>query len=196
MGPTTTVLGADGAARSLDRALVERARAADHAAFEALVTRRADTAFRTAFAILRNEADARDATQDAFLRAWRELRTLRDADRFDAWFGRILVNTCRNAMRGRRRRIVREIPVDPANDLHERPDGTAPLEDQAARLDRVRRAFLRLTPDERLLLALHHGEARPIEEVARLVGAPGGTVKWRLYEARAALARALEHEDR
>lgn len=196
MGPTTTVLGADGAARSLDRALVERARAADPEAFEVLVTRRADVAFRTAFAILRNEADARDATQDAFLRAWRELRTLRDADRFDAWFGRILVNTCRNAMRGRRRRIVREIPIDPTDDLPERPDGTAALEDQAARLDRVRRAFLRLSPDERLLLALHHGEARPIEEVARLVGAPGGTVKWRLYEARAALARALEHEDR
>jgi RNA polymerase sigma-70 factor (ECF subfamily) len=175
---------------------VERARAADPEAFEVLVTRRADVAFRTAFAILRNEADARDATQDAFLRAWRELRTLRDADRFDAWFGRILVNTCRNAMRGRRRRIVREIPIDPTDDLPERPDGTAALEDQAARLDRVRRAFLRLSPDERLLLALHHGEARPIEEVARLVGAPGGTVKWRLYEARAALARALEHEDR
>ena len=196
MGPTTTVLGADGAARSLDRALVERARAADHAAFEALVTRRADNAFRTAFAILRNEADARDATQDAFVRVWRELRTLRDADRFDAWFGRILVNTCRNAMRGRRRRTLREIPVDPAEDIVERAHGDPAPDDRAAQVDRVQRAFLRLTADERLLLALHHGEARPIEEVARLVGAPAGTVKWRLYEARAALARALEHEDR
>src|SRR5262245_39699434 len=120
MGPTTTVLGADGAARSMERALVDRARAADHEAFEALVRRRADTAYRTAFAILRNEADARDATQDAFLRAWRELRSLRDPDRFDAWFGRILVNTCRNAMRGRARRVVREIPVDPAEDIGER----------------------------------------------------------------------------
>jgi RNA polymerase sigma-70 factor (ECF subfamily) len=196
MGPISTVLGADGATRSLDRALVERARAADPAAFEVLVTRRADAAYRTAFAILRNEADARDATQDAFLRAWCELPSLRDAERFDAWFGRILVNTCRNSMRGRRRRVLREIPVDPVEELVEAPVDVVALDDRAAQVDRVRRAFLRLTPDERLLLALHHGEARPIEEVARLLAAPAGTVKWRLFAARASLARALEHEDR
>ena len=196
MGPTTTVLGADAAARSLDRALVERARDADHGAFETLVVRRADAAYRTAFAILRNEADARDATQDAFLRAWRELRSLRDPERFDAWFGRILVNTCRNTMRGRRRRVLREIPVDPAEDVGQSTQVGPGPDERAAQVDRVRRAFLRLTTDERLLLALHHGEARPIDEVARLLGSPAGTVKWRLFEARAALARALEHEDR
>jgi RNA polymerase sigma-70 factor (ECF subfamily) len=196
MGPTTTVLSADSAVRSLDRALVERARAADHDAFEALVMRRADAAYLTAYAILRNEADARDATQDAFLRTWRELPSLRDPERFDAWFGRILVNTCRNAMRGRKRRVLREIPVDPAGDIGERAHVDPTPDERAAQVDRVQRAFLRLTLDERLLLALHHGESRPIEEVARLVGAPAGTVKWRLFEARASLARALEHEDR
>lgn len=196
MSPTTTVLGADVAARSLDRALVERARAADHEAFETLVVRRADAAYRTAYGILRNEADARDATQDAFLRAWRDLRSLRDPERFDTWFGRILVNTCRNSMRGRKRRVLREIPVGPSENLGDPPAASPGLADRAAQVDRVRRAFLRLTADERLVLALHHGEARPVEEVAVLIGIPVGTVKWRLFAARRSLSRALEHEDR
>jgi RNA polymerase sigma-70 factor (ECF subfamily) len=192
----TTVLAADATTGSLDRALVERARA-DRDAFEVLVHRHADAAYRTAYAIMRNEADARDAAQDAFVQAWRQLGSLRDAGRFEAWFGRILVNTCRNALRSRRRRLLREIPVDPvpAADAEHR-DPAPLLSDRSADVDRVQRAFLRLNPDERLLLALHHGESRPVEEVAALTGAPIGTVKWRLFAARRSLARALEHEDR
>jgi RNA polymerase sigma-70 factor (ECF subfamily) len=192
----TTVLAGDTTTGSLDRALVERA-GADRDAFEALVRRHADAAYRTAFAIMRNESDARDATQDAFVQAWRQLGSLRDADRFDAWFGRILVNTCRNALRSRRRRHLREIPVTPVPDAEIEHRDPAPLpSERTANLDRIQRAFLRLDADERLVLALHHGESRRVEEVATLTGAPVGTVKWRLYQARRSLARALEHEDR
>ncbi len=89
--------------------LVERAQAGDQAAFEALLERWLGPSLRTAFAILGNEPDARDATQDAFLQAWRELRRLRDPDRFDAWLNRILVNRCRTLRGSRRRTTVREI---------------------------------------------------------------------------------------
>lgn len=99
------------AIRAGETALVERARRGDHEAFAALVDARLTATFRSALAILGNEADARDATQEIFLRAWRNLPELRDPDRFAAWFGRIVVNTCRTSIRGRRRRIVREISV-------------------------------------------------------------------------------------
>ena len=74
--------------------LVRRAAHGDNAAFEVLVTVRADRAFRLARSILGNESDARDATQDAFIAVWRELPRLRDAEHFDAWLRRILVNRC------------------------------------------------------------------------------------------------------
>ena len=91
------------AIRAGEAPLVERARRGDHEAFAALIDGRLVPTFRTALAILGNEADARDATQEIFLRVWRNLPELRDADHFAAWFGRIVVNTCRTAIRGRRR---------------------------------------------------------------------------------------------
>ena len=94
------------AIRAGEAPLVERACRGDHEAFAALIDGRLVPTFRTALAILGNEADARDATQEIFLRVWRNLPELRDADHFAAWFGRIVVNTCRTAIRGRRRRIV------------------------------------------------------------------------------------------
>ena len=66
--------------------------------FAALTRQNVDGAYRLAWAILRDGAAADDATQDAFAIAWRKRSSLRDADRFDAWFGRILVNVCRDRL--------------------------------------------------------------------------------------------------
>jgi RNA polymerase sigma-70 factor, ECF subfamily len=176
-------------------ALVERAQAGDRAAFGQLVERSGETAFRTARAILGSEADARDATQEAFLSAWRERRGLRDPARFDAWFGRILVNSCRQVMRGRRRRSVREIT---ASDLADPVDGLvgrepAP-EERSVSIDTVERAFERLAAPERAILVLHHLEHRPLDDIALTLDVPVGTVKSRLHAARQSLERALEAE--
>lgn len=176
-------------------ALVERAQAGDRIAFERLVGRRVDSAYRTARAILGNEADARDATQEAFLSAWRERRGLRDPARFDAWFGRILVNSCRQVLRGRRRRSVREIAASDLSDPVDSLLASDPaLDDRSADLDAIERAFERLSGPERAILVLHHLEHRPVADIAAALGVPAGTVKSRLHAARSSLERALEAE--
>ena len=87
----------------MDRELLVRARAGDREAFEQIVLAKGEPFFRTALAIVGNDADARDATQETFVAAWRSLPGLRDLDRFDAWLGRILINECRMSLRHRRR---------------------------------------------------------------------------------------------
>ena len=171
---------------SSDPTLVEMARAGDDGAFDRLVETRLDRAYRTALAILRTDWDARDACQDAFVAAWRELPRLRDVESFDAWLDRIVVNQCRAVLRKRRR--VREIQMT-ADGGFEEP--AASPTDSFADVDAIRAALETLGPDDRTILALHHGEGRPVAEIARLIGAPQGTVMWRLYRARRALAAKL-----
>ena len=180
-----------------DAGLVERARQGDHDAFAALIDGRVEPTYRTALAILGNEADARDATQDTFVRAWRSLPELRDPERFSAWLGRILVNTCRTAMRGRRRRLVREISVGdfPTDDAWSGPSLASP-DESTADVDLVARALDRIPVSDRTLLALHHYEHLPLEQIAQMLGVPAKTVKSRLFTARRALQRALEAERR
>ena len=90
----------------MDRELLVRARAGDREAIEQIVFAKGESLFRTALAILGNEADARDATQEAFVSAWRGIAFLKDFDRFDAWMGRILINESRMTLR-RRRAVAR-----------------------------------------------------------------------------------------
>ena len=96
----------------MDRLLVERARAVDRDAFGELMVHRMEGAYRMALDILGRPADARDATQETFIAVWRGLPSLREPDRFDAWFNRMLLNSCRMAMRRHRR--VREITFSSA----------------------------------------------------------------------------------
>lgn len=150
---------------------------------------RLDRAYRTALAILGTDWDARDACQEAFVSAWRELPRLRDVTRFDAWLDRIVVNQCRTLLRGRKAR-VREISIDASQ--HASVELSAPSAiDALADVDQVRRAFTRLPADQRFVLALHHGEGRSVAEIATLIGVPAGTVMWRLYRARRSLEKAL-----
>jgi RNA polymerase sigma-70 factor (ECF subfamily) len=176
--------------------LVGRARNGDRVAFERLVERWIEPAFRTALAILGREADARDATQDALLDAWRNMRQLRDPERFDAWLGRIHLNACRTAGRRRGRATIHEISVSFIPEMDE-PFGRRPgVADESAGLDELERAFERLSLPLRTVLVLHHWQRRSVDEIAAVLAIPEGTVKWRLHEARAALACALEEERR
>jgi RNA polymerase sigma-70 factor (ECF subfamily) len=177
--------------------LVVGARSGDRDSFDVLMDERIGPAFRTAMAILGHEADARDATQEVFVKAWSHLRSLRDVERFDAWFGRILVNTCRSALRRRYRSQVREIPAGALIGSHHPASRSEDqFEEQAADADLLERAFERLAADDRALLVLHHLDGRPVTAIAAILGIPEGTAKSRLYAARRALERAIEVEHR
>jgi RNA polymerase sigma-70 factor (ECF subfamily) len=174
----------------VDRQLVSRARAGDREAFGQIVLATGEQHLRTALAILGNEADARDAVQEAYVSAWRGLGGLRDVERFDAWLGRIMVNECRMALRRRGR--VREIQM-PAH-LEGRTSGHQPAH-QPDRDGGFDAAFERLNADQRSILVLHHLHGYGVGEIAARLGIPGGTVKWRLSRARAALRAELARDD-
>jgi len=179
--------------------LVRLAQDGDVRAFEALLERRLTSLLRLAISLLRDEAEAHDAVQHACVNAWRELPRLREVDRFDAWLNRIVANSCRDALRSRRRRRVREIAVshlDPVRgaDLAA-SSGPGPAE-HAEQLDMVRNAFDRLDPNARAILVLHHLEGRSVTEIGAALGLTVTTIKWRLHRARQALEQALEIERR
>jgi len=176
-------------------ALVERARDGDRHAFDRLVAARLPQTFRLAKAITGHAGDAEDVTQEAFLLAWRNLPRLREPAKFDAWFGRILVNEARMALRRRGRVMTVSVDAFDVRDGDTRdfvPGALDPSIDAIAQGDALQRAIDRLTVDQRTILALHHLEERPVAEIASIFDIPVGTAKWRLHEARAALERAME----
>lgn len=184
--PPTIPLSSEAASVAFrgERALIARAGAGDAGAFGELLAPRIDRLLQAARAILGNEADARDATQDACLSAWVNLPRLRNEARFDAWLNRVLLNRCRDLLRARKR--SREIALEG----YELPD-SGPSPDVTATIS-VMAAFDRLSMSDRYILVLHHLHDRPLTDVARVLGIPVGTAKSRLYAARKALERALE----
>jgi RNA polymerase sigma-70 factor, ECF subfamily len=182
-------------ATSGEQALVERARRGDSTAFDRLVAIRLAPTVRLARAIVGDHAEADDVAQEAFVQAWRNLPTLRDTAKFDAWFGKIVVNAARGSVR--RRRNVMTVDIEalsmdgqshPALGRHD------PGMEGIAELDALQGAFARLSADQRTILALHHLEERSVADIAAMLGIPTGTAKWRLHAARTALERALESE--
>jgi len=182
------VTNASELATAHDGDLVARAGRGDVDAFEALVTARLGRVFRLASAILGSEADAHDVVQDSFVAAWRHLPALRDDAKFDAWLTKVVVNRCRDVLRRRRR--SREVELTDAWG-HESADLVGGVADAEA----VNAAFERLSSAQRALLVMHHLNRASVVDIARQLGIPEGTAKWRLHAARTALERALE-EDR
>jgi RNA polymerase sigma-70 factor, ECF subfamily len=171
---------------AIDRSLIDRARNGDLDAFESIVRARMDAVYRLTSAILGNEADARDAAQETFVAVWRQLRRLREPEKFDAWLQRVAVNASRMMIRSRSRRRIREIPSSSVVALGER--AAASPRDDAAILDA---ALATLPVEQRAILVLHHLEGRPVDEIARIFDIPEGTAKSRLFVARRALAMAI-----
>ena len=157
--------------------LVERASQGDHEAFGMLVgahLARLDTAARL---ILRDPELARDAVQEATLRAWRNLRGLRDPDRFDAWLHRLTVNACLDLARQRRSRVI-EVELTPLHDAPV-PDATSRVTDAMY----VERMLATLDPAQRAVVVLHYYLDLSLPETAAALGIPVGTAKSRLNRA-------------
>ena len=161
----------------------------DHDAFAALVGAASDRLYALACLILRDTDRAEDATQEAFVRAWRELPKLRDADRFDAWLRRLVVNACYDEGRRLRRRAeVSLVLLDHRSVI----DTSSAM----AETDRVDRAFRRLPLDQRVVLALQHYYDLSHVEIAETLGIPLGTVKSRVRYGVAAMRAQLDADDR
>jgi RNA polymerase sigma-70 factor, ECF subfamily len=174
----------------VDRTLVERAKHGDEDAYAGLMAIAGDRLLSIAYRILRDLDRAEDAVQAALISGWRDLPTLHEADRFEAWLTRILVRVCyAEAERGRRWNAnIRVLPVDgPAT-----PDSTTIV----AERDRIDRGFRRLPTDQRAILVLHYYLGWTQPEIARDLHVPIGTVKSRLFYATRALRAAIEADER
>ena len=168
------------------RGTVERAKRGDHDAFAMLVDvaiARLDAAARL---ILRDPELARDAVQEALIRAWRDLPGLRDPERFDAWLYRLTVNSSLDLARRRRRRPI-EVEITPL-DSPLAADAAGQLADR----ELVDEALKRLDPGHRAVVALHYLLGMPLAEVAASLGIPLGTAKSRLHYALAAMRTTVE----
>ena len=172
------------------RELVNRAKRGDEEAFDALARQVGDRCMAIASWILRDADLAEDAVQATLVRAWRELRTLRDADRFEAWLHKILTNECYAEARRRTRwsAKIRVLPVPDSVD----GGGVLTVNDR----DQLERAFRRLTLEQRSVLVFHHVVGLPLAEVAERLGIPLGTAKSRLRNGTAAMRASLEAHDR
>jgi RNA polymerase sigma-70 factor, ECF subfamily len=167
--------------------LVERARRGDRDAFASLVQATSDRMYAIAVRILRDGHLAEDALQSALITCWRELPSLRDPARFEAWVRRLVVHAC--YAEAKRRSVwsanVRVLPVDgPAS-----PDG--PLVSIVQR-DTLDRAFRRLSVEQRAIFVLHHHLGLPLVEIAETLGIPAGTARSRLHYATRMLRAAIE----
>jgi RNA polymerase sigma-70 factor, ECF subfamily len=174
----------------VDRDLVQAAQGGDRAAYVDLISARTDRLFSVAQRILRDIDRAEDALQDALVIAWRDLRSLRDPDRFDAWLQRLVIHVCiSQATRERRRAAqLRVLPVDgPAA-----PDELLSVADR----DLLDRGFRRLPPKQRALLVMHHYLGYEPTEIAENLGIPAGTARSRLHHAHRAMRAALEADAR
>ena len=136
--------------------------------------------YRIALSMLKSDADAADAIQEAVFKGWLHRAALRDGEKFDAWLTRILVNECRNVQRRWKRR---------AEPLDERAAACEPPPDQE-----LHDALMALPERLRLPLVMHYLEGYPLREIASILGIAQTTVKARLHQARGALRRALSTE--
>jgi RNA polymerase sigma-70 factor (ECF subfamily) len=159
------------------RGLVERARQGDHDAFAVLARAALPRLDAAARLILRDRELARDAVQDAMLRAWRDLPGLRDPDRFAAWLHRLTVHACLDLARRRRRRVI-EVELTPLA-TPSVGDWSSTFADRELLDDAMRR----LEPEWRAVVVLHYDLGMPLPDVAAELRIPLGTAKSRLHRS-------------
>ncbi len=153
-------------------------------AFRRLAEGQLDPSYRLANAILGNSAESEDAVHDAFVTAWRKWDSLREPAKFEAWFKRVVVNTCRDRLRRRARTQTTDIAK---HDSLATPDPAGAVDDHVL----LEQALGRLAPDDQLLIILRYDHDLKLDDIAHLIGSPTGTVKWRLNRAHKRLRSTL-----
>ena len=180
-----------------DETLCRRVAAGDEAAFDMLVARHQGRAYRLAWSLLRDAEDARDLSQEAFLRVYRTAATFRGEAKFSTWFYRILVNLCLDHRRRGRwwRRLAGERPgPDPADELERQPaPGVDPIDalGQAQVMTRVWDEVDRPSPQQRAAVVLQVQEDLSTSEIAAVLACSEATVRVHLHRAVRALRKTL-----
>jgi RNA polymerase sigma-70 factor (ECF subfamily) len=153
--------------------------------------------FNFALRLTHNEADARDLTQDAFIRVYRAWRSFQPGTSFLSWIYRIVTNLYRDELRRRKGRYQEEIPEDSAPQEYggERPLAVTPIEEyvESQLGETISKALAALSPDQRQVVILADIEEYSYQEIAEIVGCSIGTVRSRLHRARQQLRRLVEH---
>ena len=180
-----------------DDSLVRAARVGDLAAFEELVFRHRDLVYARAFSMTRNEEDAIDLSQEAWIKGWQRLGQFQGGSSFTTWMTRIVINLCLDHLRKQKRQraesieameddgggVERQMPVVTVNPA-------AGLE-RAELRQKIDRALGQLSAEHRAVLVLHEFEDMEYKEIARTVGCSMGTVMSRLFYARRKMAALL-----
>src|SRR5690242_725222 len=180
-------------AASEERAWVLRARAGDTEAFRKLVERHKDRAYGLAFRMLGSAPEAEEAAQDAFLRAWRALPQFRGESAFSTWLHRIVVRRALDRQAVLKSRRAREAPLEEAGPEVLAASGSAGETGLRRKLDRLVES---LSGVQRTVVLLYYYEDRSVEEVARILEIPEGSVKTHLHRARALLRAAWLEQER
>jgi len=178
--------------------LVERARDGDLDAFNALVELHQRAVFNLCLRMIGNYATAEDATQEAFVSAFRAIRSFKGGS-FRAWLMRIAANASTDALRRRQRRPALSLDVAPpgTDDPIDPPDSAAGPEEMALRADRaaaIQAALLRLPDDQRMAVVMCDMQGFAYEEIAQAMGVSIGTVKSRISRGRDKLRAILVAE--
>lgn len=168
---------------------VVRAMRGDRDAFDLLAASVVDRLYAVARLILRDADRAEDAVQEALVRCWRDLPTLREPDRFDPWLRRVLMRTINDEFRvaNRQRAAISVLRLEPSQ---------ADASEDVAVREQLDRGFRRLTVDHRSVLVLRLYLGLSLDETAATLGIPVGTAKSRLHYAIEAMRVALEAEAR
>lgn len=174
----------------MDRSLVERAQSGDRDAYEALARQAAGRLYRVAYRIVRDSDHADDAVQQALVAIWRELPSLRDPDRFEAWTYRLVVRFCLSDRR-RAKRVGATIVA-----IRTAASSTDGGTDAVNLRDELERALRTLSVEQRTVVVLHHYAGLPLTEIADVLGVPYGTVGSRHHHALRALRSAVQADAR
>jgi len=183
-----------------DAELVRRARTGEHRAFNELIERYQRRAVCVAYRLVGNVHDALEVSQDSFVRAYQNLRTLADGDRFGPWLLRIVTNLALNFRRARRPRLKRqrEWPVPGADEPDSegthvgRGDRPSSAMNTLELAQRIEAGLAELPEQQRAALVLFSIEQIPQKEVARMLGCSVEAVKWHVFQARRKLKIRLK----
>lgn len=173
----------------MNRAVVELAQRGDREAFASIAFELSDRLMGLAYRILRDHGAAEEALQVTLLRIWRDLPSLRDPDRIDAWAARILVRACQDNLRRARRKGI-ALPLRSADAMGD--DEPSRIADH----EQLDRAFASLSAEHRAVVVLHYYRDLSLAEIAATLGVPIGTIRSRLHYARRAMRAALEADAR